>query len=108
MLLFSGRKFDLRQWVLVRSFQPLKAFSLSRPFRIERCEVYMFSSCYLRLCNEPYDLGDLQNRQRHISNWSVNKRGRHVSDGAVASLQDFRQVLQMITGHGCSAEVAKS
>ena len=29
----------------------------------------MFSSCYLRLCNEPYDLGDLQNRQRHISNW---------------------------------------
>lgn len=85
LLLFSGRKFDLRQWVLVRSFRPLK--------------VYMFSSCYLRLCNEPYDLGDLDNRQRHISNWSVNKRGRHVSDGAVASLEEFQEVLEMMTGH---------
>lgn len=84
LLLFSGRKFDLRQWVLVRSFQPLK--------------VHMFSSCYLRLCNEPYDLGDLANRQRHISNWSVNKCGKHVSDGAVASLQEFQEVLEMITG----------
>ncbi|CAJ1361603.1 unnamed protein product [Effrenium voratum] len=83
LLLFSGRKFDLRQWVLVRSFQPLK--------------VYMFSSCYLRLCNEPYDLGDLANRQRHISNWSVNKNGRHVADGAVASLEEFRDVLESIT-----------
>lgn len=84
LLLFSGRKFDLRQWVMVRSFRPLK--------------VYMFSSCYLRLCNEPYDLGDLENRQRHISNWSVNKRGKHVSDGAVASLDEFQEVLEMMTG----------
>eukprot|EP00435_Cladocopium_sp_Y103_P015372 s1614_g3.t1 len=82
LLLFSGRKFDLRQWVMVRSFRPLK--------------VYMFSS---RLCNAPYDLGDLENRQRHISNWSVNKRGKHVSDGAVASLDEFQEVLEMMTGH---------
>ncbi|CAE6957789.1 Eci1 [Symbiodinium sp. KB8] len=84
LLLFSGRKFDLRQWVLVRSFQPL--------------EVYMFSSCYLRLCNEPYDLGDLANRQRHISNWSVNKHGKHVATGAVASLSELNDVLEMMTG----------
>ncbi|CAE7388594.1 TTLL3E, partial [Symbiodinium pilosum] len=84
LLLFSGRKFDLRQWVLVRSFQPL--------------QVYMFSSCYLRLCNEPYDLGDLANRQRHISNWSVNKRGKHVATGAVASLDELNDVLEMMTG----------
>lgn len=86
LLLFSGRKFDIRQWVLVRSFNPLRA--------------YMFSSCYLRLCNEPYDLGDLANRQRHISNWSVNRHGKHVAEGAVASLEDLRATLKEITGEG--------
>ena len=59
LLLFSGRKFDIRQWVLVRSVRPLK--------------VFMFSECYLRLCNGMYDLGDLRDRERHISNWQVNK-----------------------------------
>ena len=43
-LLFRERKFDIRQWVLVRSFQPL--------------EVHVFSSCYLRLCNDAFDLTD--------------------------------------------------
>eukprot|EP00747_Dinoflagellata_sp_TGD_P060983 gnl/TRDRNA2_/TRDRNA2_152311_c2_seq2.p1 gnl/TRDRNA2_/TRDRNA2_152311_c2~~gnl/TRDRNA2_/TRDRNA2_152311_c2_seq2.p1 ORF type:complete len:1616 (+),score=224.25 gnl/TRDRNA2_/TRDRNA2_152311_c2_seq2:71-4918(+) len=84
LLLFSGRKFDIRQWVFVRSFEPLEA--------------YMFSDCYLRLCNEPFDLGDLSNRQRHISNWSVNKHGKHVAEGAVASLDEFRTELREITG----------
>lgn len=28
-----------------------------------------------RLCNEPYDLGDLDNRQRHISNWYLGWNG---------------------------------
>merc|ERR1719331_881213 len=83
-LLFSGRKFDIRQWVLVRSFDPLEA--------------YMFSDCYLRLCNEPFDLGDLSNRQRHISNWTVNKHGKHVQEGAVASLEAFQGVLAEMTG----------
>jgi hypothetical protein len=29
---------------------------------------------------------------------SVNKRGKHVSDGAVASLDEFQEVLEMMTG----------
>ncbi|CAE8638633.1 unnamed protein product, partial [Polarella glacialis] len=84
LLLFSGRKFDIRQWVLVKSFQPLKA--------------YMYSECYLRLCNNPFDLGNLSDRQSHISNWEINKGGRHVTDGAVASLCDFQSELAEITG----------
>lgn len=84
LLLFSGRKFDIRQWVFVRSIEPLEAF--------------MFSDCYLRLCNEPFDLGDLGNRLRHLSNWSVNKHGRHAQEGAVASLDTFRAELAEITG----------
>ncbi|CAL1161196.1 unnamed protein product, partial [Cladocopium goreaui] len=84
LLLFSGRKFDIRQWVLVRSVQPLK--------------VFLFSECYLRLCNGMYDLGDLRDRERHISNWQVNKHGKNVVEGAVVSLQDFREELEALTG----------
>jgi len=87
LLLFSGRKFDIRQWVLVRSVSPLR--------------VFLFSECYLRLCNEMYDLGDLRNRERHISNWQINKNGKHVVDGAVASLSDFKDELHEITGSRC-------
>jgi len=84
LLLFSGRKFDIRQWVLVKSVQPLK--------------IFLFSECYLRLCNGMYDLGDLQNREKHISNWQVNKHGKNVVEGAVVSLQDFRTELEALTG----------
>lgn len=33
----EGRKFDIRQWVLVRSLYPL--------------EIYKFDKCYVRLCS---------------------------------------------------------
>merc|ERR1712139_93090 len=85
LLLFNGRKFDIRQWVLVRSVSPLR--------------VFLFSECYLRLCNEMYDLGDLRNRERHISNWQINRHGKNVVEGAVASLGDFKGELQEITGN---------
>ncbi|CAD7967783.1 unnamed protein product [Amoebophrya sp. A25] len=85
LTLFSGRKFDIRYWVLVRAFDPL--------------EIYLFSQCYLRLCNEPFDLGDLENRQKHISNWEVNKKGRQVQAGAVASLGQFKGELFEMTGN---------
>eukprot|EP00392_Amoebophrya_sp_AT5.2_P011961 g12051.t1 len=85
LTLFNGRKFDIRQWVLVKSFDPL--------------EIYMFSQCYLRLCNEPFDLGDLENRQKHISNWEVNKKGKQVQVGAVASLPQFKHELGEMTGN---------
>lgn len=88
LVLFNGRKFDIRQWVLVR------ARNDGRP------QIFLFSECYLRLCNEMYDLGDLQNRQRHISNWSVNKHGRQPAgrQGAVATLQEFQEELAQVTG----------
>merc|ERR1719456_614388 len=84
LLLFDRRKFDIRQWVLVRSVAPLR--------------VFLFSECYLRLCNEVFDLRDLESRQRHISNWQINKHGTNVTQGAVASLDDFRGELTTITG----------
>ena len=40
LILKCGRKFDIRQWVLVKSFMPLEA--------------YTFQYCYCRFSSEPY------------------------------------------------------
>ncbi len=40
LLLECGRKFDLRQWVLVTSFEPLN--------------VYVFDRCYVRFSSQKY------------------------------------------------------
>lgn len=60
-LLLGGFKFDIRQWVLVTSTNPLMVFQWTRP--------------YLRFCSERYD-GDprmLGNPFIHLSNNSVQK-----------------------------------
>lgn len=55
----NKKKFDLRQWVLVTSMNPLV--------------VYMFSSCYIRLCSQDYDLNEIKNNFKHLTNFSLNK-----------------------------------
>lgn len=75
----NGKKFDLRQWVLVTSVNPLT--------------VYMFSSCYLRICSTDFDLQDLKNNYRHLTNFSVNKHnyGRNAENSVckVEYLKDY-------------------
>jgi len=39
------RKFDIRQWVFVSSFDPLK--------------VYLYRKAYLRICGSQFDLEDI-------------------------------------------------
>lgn len=51
-------KFDLRIWVLVSSIDPL--------------EVYMYNTCYCRICQEPYNLSSLD-PFRHLANYSIQK-----------------------------------
>ncbi len=55
------RKFDLRQWVFVSSFDPLK--------------VYIYKKAYLRICGSPFDLTDISDPFKHISNYSIQKKG---------------------------------
>jgi len=57
--LIDGRKFDLRLYVLVTSFFPLR--------------VYLFRDAIVRLATARYDMGDVQNIYSHLTNSSINK-----------------------------------
>eukprot|EP01063_Lacrimia_lanifica_P030889 TRINITY_DN4996_c0_g1_i1.p1 TRINITY_DN4996_c0_g1~~TRINITY_DN4996_c0_g1_i1.p1 ORF type:complete len:566 (+),score=223.50 TRINITY_DN4996_c0_g1_i1:59-1756(+) len=58
-MLLSGYKFDLRVYVLVTSFQPLR--------------VYIYRNFLVRFGTEKYDLSDLSNLHSHLTNTSLNK-----------------------------------
>lgn len=56
-------KFDLRQWVLVTSFEPLK--------------IYMFDEFYARLCSKSYNVSDetkWRDSYRHLTNYSIQRK----------------------------------
>lgn len=74
------RKFDIRQWVLVTSFDPL--------------QIYMFSDFYLRICGSTYELSDIQDSYKHLTNFSIQKHNSkvaNVKDDLVMSQQEFFQ-----------------
>ncbi|KAJ9461025.1 putative alpha-tubulin polyglutamylase Ttll1 [Diplonema papillatum] len=58
-LLLSGYKFDLRVYVLVTSFQPLRA--------------YIYRNLLVRFSTQKYDMSDLGNLCSHLTNTSLNK-----------------------------------
>lgn len=62
-LLIGGKKFDLRLYVLVTSFRPLKA--------------YLFKLGFCRFCTVKYDtsIQELDNMYVHLTNVSVQKHG---------------------------------
>lgn len=62
-LLIGGKKFDMRLYVLVTSFRPLKA--------------YMFKLGFCRFCTVKYDTSvtELDNMYVHLTNVSVQKHG---------------------------------
>lgn len=58
--LINNKKFDLRQWVLVTSWEPL--------------DVYVFDTAYLRLCCKDFNLSNMQDIYVHLSNYSIQRR----------------------------------
>jgi tubulin monoglycylase TTLL3/8 len=58
-MIVLGKKFDIRQWVLVTSWEPLK--------------IWMYDECYLRFTSENYDPSKLHDKFIHLTNNSIAK-----------------------------------
>jgi tubulin polyglutamylase TTLL2 len=65
-LLISGYKFDMRVYVMVRSFHPLV--------------VYMYADGLTRFATKLYDTTDLNNVYSHLTNTSINKHSSTYSN----------------------------
>ncbi|RLU18293.1 hypothetical protein DMN91_008649 [Ooceraea biroi] len=100
--LVAGRKFDLRIYVLVTSFHPLK--------------VWLAREGFARLCGELFDLENIRDNRVHLTNIAIQlKAGRNIEDDpsmrgksekwdckwALSKLRDY-----LVTHHG--AEVVEN
>eukprot|EP00947_MAST-08B_sp_MAST-8B-sp1_P002230 g2230.t1 len=68
LLLRGAFKFDLRQWVLVTSWQPLV--------------VWVYDAPYARLCSAPLNLSKLHQRGAHLCNHAVQKHEAAAARGS--------------------------
>mmetsp|Transcript_62114 Transcript_62114/g.71203 ORF Transcript_62114/g.71203 Transcript_62114/m.71203 type:complete len:407 (+) Transcript_62114:193-1413(+) len=87
-LLIGGKKFDLRLYVLVTSFRPLK--------------YWMYSLGFARFCNEKYtsDMAELDNMYIHLTNVAIQKNSEEYNDkhGGKWSIDCLRFYLEMTRG----------
>eukprot|EP00826_Nyctotherus_ovalis_P013056 TRINITY_DN13495_c0_g1_i16.p1 TRINITY_DN13495_c0_g1~~TRINITY_DN13495_c0_g1_i16.p1 ORF type:complete len:358 (-),score=65.68 TRINITY_DN13495_c0_g1_i16:17-1090(-) len=81
----ENRKFDMRQWVLVTSFNPLV--------------VYMFNSCYLKICGSEFSLENFKDKYRHISNFSIQKNNNRINDINNDLIMSVPQFIEHLKAH---------
>lgn len=58
-LVIEGKKFDIRQWVLIQDYCPPK--------------IWFYDDCYIRFCADDFSLENIYNRHIHLTNNSVQK-----------------------------------
>ncbi|XP_063843784.1 polyglutamylase complex subunit TTLL1-like isoform X2 [Scylla paramamosain] len=77
-LLIGGKKFDLRMYVLVTSYRPLKA--------------YMYKQGFCRFCTVRYDTSgqELDNMFVHLTNVSIQKHGVNASPSMTSTTANDR------------------
>lgn len=87
-LLIGGKKFDLRLYVLVTSFRPLKA--------------YMYQLGFCRFCTVKYNASvhELDNMFVHLTNVSIQKHGDEYNDshGGKWTVDNLRLYLESTRG----------
>jgi tubulin polyglutamylase TTLL1 len=84
-LLLAGRKFDIRLYVFVRSFQPLIA--------------YIYKEGFARMSNVPYttEKRHAENLQVHLTNIAVQKKFSNVQESKVL-LTDLQMIMEQQVG----------
>ncbi|XP_060835635.1 polyglutamylase complex subunit TTLL1-like [Rhopalosiphum padi] len=94
-LLIGGKKFDLRLYVLVTSFRPLKA--------------YLFKSGFCRFCTAKYNTSvtDIDNLLIHLTNVSIQKQADEYNTmhGGKLSVQNLRLFLESTRGKTVTDEL---
>ncbi len=77
--LINGYKYDLRVYVLVSSYDPLK--------------IYVYNDGLVRFATEKYSLSstDLKKRFIHLTNFSVNKKSENFKSNMASSNQEGSQ-----------------
>jgi len=80
-LLYKSKKLDIRQWVLVTSFNPLT--------------IFIYNRFYVRLSSNEYSLDDIKDRFAHLTNNSVNKKATNFkSEDGFLSQSEFKDYLE--------------
>ncbi|GMH42565.1 hypothetical protein BSKO_10484 [Bryopsis sp. KO-2023] len=84
-MIVHKRKFDIRQWVVVTSWDPLT--------------IWFYDQCYVRFCAEDFSLRDIDNMFCHLSNNCVARRSKkflteRVGEGNMWSNTSFSEHLQ--------------
>ncbi len=94
-LLIGGKKFDLRMYVLVTSYRPLKA--------------YMFREGFGRFCNVRYsnEVGELDNLFIHLTNVAIQKHNESYSSthGGKWSLRNLRVYIEATYGEAAATKM---
>ena len=87
-LLIGSKKFDLRIYVLVTSYRPLK--------------VWLSSLGFARFCNTKYthDFGDIDNMEMHLTNVAVQKKSDdyNTEHGSKWSIENLKFYLEQTRG----------
>ena len=94
-LVIKGRKFDIRQWVLVTDFNPLT--------------IYLFDTPYIRFGAEEYHLEDFKNIFSQLTGNSIAKHSQKFEnseiEGDMWETYQFRDYLKEKFGRDCWPEI---
>ena len=94
-LIIKGRKFDIRQWVLVSNLNPLT--------------IYLFDTPYIRFGAEEYHIEDFKNIFSQLTGNSIAKHSEKFEnseiEGDMWEIEQFKEYLKIKFGKDCWPEI---